>query len=354
MKPLKMGSAGNEPRGKFSPKSILSLICALALLSFLVFFLSNHIVALILSLNVVPENLATFPRYTFFYAYLPFPVALIGLDRNEMFWYFIFIVACISISIVWMVKNDLKKAIKILLNALKLKETPLFGSKNSIILVGQLLLAYYFFYTIFWGSLSLLDIIHLPGENYQVSPYRMFMLTNAPVYEEIHFRILMIGVPLLMLSILIFILLGKKLEKRGLQTFRYILGGEFKMKPLALLLIIFSSLIFAAAHNINSIYAFPPILLIGLMLGYLFLEKGIYACIVLHFSATYMDMLIYANNSGYVSGITQLFMDISIVAKYLLIAFGIVAGPFYFFYYGRSSLFHIANSFKRFRSISEK
>jgi hypothetical protein len=234
-----------------------------------------------------------------------------------------------------------------MLDAFKLKGPSFWSSRNSIVLVFQLLLAYYFFYVIYWGALDVLDIVHLSAEGYQVSPSGMFRFANAPVYEEIHFRILMIGIPLYLLSFLLYVLLGKKLEKRGLRILSYFLGGGFKVKFLPLLLLLISSIIFAAAHLINSVYAFPPVLLLGLMLGYLFLEKGIHTCIILHFSVTYMDMLIFANNSGYVTGITNLFLDVSIIARYLLIAFGIVAGPFYFFYYGRSALICITNGLKK-------
>ncbi len=353
MKPSKMGSTvSKEPRGKFSPKSILSLICALALLSFLVLFISNHIVALIHSLTTVPQNL---PQSKSFFVYIPFPVFAFSLEQNELYYYFLFIVACILISIIWMVKNDLKNAIKILLGAIKLEGPPLFSSKNSIILVSQLLLAYYFFYVIYWGSLDLLDKVQLIGSDYQIYAMEMFKYANAPVYEEIHFRVLGIGIPLLILSALLYPLLGKKLEKRDLQLFRYFFGGGFKLGAFPILLLILSSLIFAAAHVITmNIYTFPPMLLFSLMLGYLYLEKGVYACIVLHFAVTYMDMLAFANNSGYVSGITHLFLDLSIIAKYLLIAFGIVAGPFYFFYYGRSSLYYLIDNLRKFGITSAK
>lgn len=328
--------------GKFSIKSVLSLICALALLSYLILFITNHVVSLGLSLAVVPQNL---PITKIFYAYIPFRIPVFILVKNHLFWYFIFILCCLSASIIWMFFRDVISALHKLLDSLKFKSLLEFKTENSYILIGQLLLAYYFFYVVYWGSLELFGVFSFDSGTGKVSGYEMFILTNSPVYEEVLYRTLMIGIPLLIFTVL----LGK-LEKDRIQVSRYILGGGFRLGFLPLLFLILSSIIFATAHiySYGSVYIFIPILLVGLMLGYLFLKKGLFSAIILHFGITYNDMLIFANNSGYVPKMMAPVLGLSIIARYLVIALGIVAGPLFFCYYGKSVLSYLKSIPKGF------
>lgn len=331
-----------NPWGRFQIKSLLGAICSLALLSFLLFFFANHVVCLFLSLSLVPENL---PRLWPFSVYFFDRVTIFTLEKEELFWYFVFIVACIFLSIFWMIIKDIKEAMQKIISAIRFTKPLQFDSKNSIILVGQLLFAYYFFFVVYWYSLDFLDLFPAPGD-LKIIPFDLFIYANSPVYEEVYYRIILLGIPLLVL-----LLIFCKIPRSETSPLRYIFGGGIRIGFIALILLFLSSMIFALAHVNKSIYYFPPIFLIGLMFGYLFLEKGIHTAIVLHFSVTYFDMLIFADNSGHVSGVAELFVGISVFARYLIIGFGIAAGPFYFLWYGRSALIFCAN---RIRDIREK
>jgi membrane protease YdiL (CAAX protease family) len=320
---------------RFNIKSILNFIYGLALFSFLILFISNHIVSLGLSLSVVPQDL---PLMKTFYAFVPFPIPIFILDKNQLFWYFIFILSCLSISVLWMFIKDLKKTIHTIIDAMKSGAPFEFKTKNSFILIGQLLLTYFFFYVIYWGSLELLGLYSIGEGSGKTTGYDMFILANSPVFEELLYRVLMIGLPLLVFTFL----LGK-VKKNRIPVYRYIFGGKIKLDFLALLFLLLSSIVFATAHiySFGSYYIFPPIFLAGFLFGHLFLKKGLYAAIILHFCITYMDMLISASNSGYVPIALLPFISISIIAKYILIASGVVIGPVLFFYYGKSAISYI-------------
>ena len=119
-------------------------------------------------------------------------------------------------------------------------------------------------------------------------------------------------------------------------------GSNFGAFPLTLLAI--SSLNFAYAHvrvspQEPAILLFPPIFLAGLILGYLFLEKGIHTAIIFHFSVNYMFMLSYSDFAGLVPAlVASVFLPLSIGALILVVIFGAVAGPFYFLYFSKKTL----------------
>ena len=125
---------------------------------------------------------------------------------------------------------------------------------------------------------------------------------------------------------------------------RFLLGGGSHFGALPLILLAISSLNFAYAHvrvspQEPAVLLFPPTFLAGLMLGYLFLEKGIHIAIIFHFSWNYMFMLSYAEFAGLVPAIVaSVFLPLSIGALILVVIFGVVAGPFYFLFYSKKTL----------------
>lgn len=107
-------------------------------------------------------------------------------------------------------------------------------------------------------------------------PELIYRLFSASVFEELISRVLLIGVPLLFIALL----LRWKGQYRSL-----LLGGRLKLNVLTLGLIVFSSMMFAFAHALSwDFWKVPQVLVSGMALGYAFVQYGLYASILLHFS----------------------------------------------------------------------
>jgi len=139
----------------------------------------------------------------------------------------------------------------------------------------------------------------------------LFELLNASVYEEIVFRVLLIGVPLFVGSIALRTYAararrvppGRSPARHVLGSFRYLYGGGVnRASPptlflVSLVLLIGSSLIFGLAHAPGwGDWKILPAAVGGLVMGYLFLRHGLAAAILFHFAT---DMLV---GTGYLIG----------------------------------------------------
>jgi hypothetical protein len=138
--------------------------------------------------------------------------------------------------------------------------------------------------------------------------YILFSLVNAPVYEELVFRVLMIGAPLVAGSLYFRardLLRGRvpggTTKGRYLAgSLRYLVGGGMSrgtsraiLLP-AFLFLLMSSIVFGLAHAPGyGDWKVFPVTVAGLAMGYLFLRHGLHAAILFHFAtdvfiATYM------------------------------------------------------------------
>lgn len=260
-------------------------------------------------------------------------------------------------SVFLVIKNELKDNVKIFWEALRNKQILPFNSKNSLILIPQIFIAYYFFSIIYWQSLNICGINPVSMFSIKYSTGDMFKYINSPVYEEIYFRLILIGIPLFLVDF------ARQREK---SVWKYAFGG-LNIDFFTLFLLIFSSIIFALAHILagDPIYKLLPIMIIGLAFGYLFLKKGIHASIILHFSITYMDMLpgievaqtymgmvigLFAfGKIPMISGTTAVFVSISFCAFLLLTILSTIAFPFYFVYYTKKSFEFLVEKTKKLK-----
>ena len=102
---------------------------------------------------------------------------------------------------------------------------------------------------------------------------QMFRFANAGVWEELASRLLFIGVPMTIISLII----TKKKE-----SLKCLLGG-FGMSQTAIVLMIISGAIFGLAHIEWGVWKVLPTGVMGVFLGYLFVRFGLYAAILMHF-----------------------------------------------------------------------
>jgi len=116
---------------------------------------------------------------------------------------------------------------------------------------------------------------------------QMFIFANAGVWEEIASRLLYIGVPMAIISLVV----TKKKE-----SLKCLLGG-FGMSTAAVVFIIISGAIFGLAHYSGWDDQAWKVLATGVMgvfLGYLFVRFGLYAAILMHFIVDYFSAFDWA------------------------------------------------------------
>jgi hypothetical protein len=333
-----VSSSADEPKEneqQLKMEKIINLICRLAIVSFVILVLANHVVSLLAALYHIPQDV---PASWHIYAWFNTTYIVLTLREAGVLAYFLFIVFCIFASFFWVTRKEGKEAV----HALK-KENLLAPTQNSFILLFQLLFVYFFFFAVYWQVMAWVgvDFTLYPHSDYAIPTRGIFSLTNAPVYEEIFFRMVLIGVPLFIIALLMFFA-GHR--KKIPSPHRFLLGGGANFGAYAVIFLVISSFYFAYAHvrlsiQEPSIALLPPMLVAGLILGYLFLEKGIHVAMIFHFIVNYMFMLTYMNNAGLViepAGIV--FEGVSTAAFYLLHIFGAVAGSFYFLYFSKKTL----------------
>jgi len=108
----------------------------------------------------------------------------------------------------------------------------------------------------------------------------MYSLLNASVWEEVVSRILLIGVPMLVIAL--------AQGNRETKLWKYLTGG-FGMSRGVLLFIFFSAAMFGLAHVPGwAPWKFFSTFLFGLIAGYLFVKYGVYATIAMHFLTNYL------------------------------------------------------------------
>jgi len=144
----------------------------------------------------------------------------------------------------------------------------------------------------------------------------LFLLANASVWEELMVRVLLIGLPLLLVD---FLRMNRMYKWRS-----YLLGGGFKIGTPEAILIVASAAIFGYAHYAGGWGAWKiiPASAGGLAFGYLFLKFGLAASIMLHFATDYLGMPIEVFNSNGLSLITG-------VGILIWLGFGVIFFSYY-------------------------
>ena len=147
----------------------------------------------------------------------------------------------------------------------------------------------------------------------------LFALANASVWEELIVRVLMIGLPMVVVDLV---------ARKGHREWkRYILGGGFRFGVPEIVLLMASSAIFGYAHYLGGWQAWivPWDALGGVAFGYLFLRHGLASAIVLHFAVDYraMPTEVFGFSEGYELVLFMIWMALgAIFAVYYLIRIG--------------------------------
>ena len=230
-------------------------------------------------------------RYIFWdylFVTYPYPPYLAVIPYPLTGWGLVVFFLCVGVSIflsnIILFQKRLLEEFKWAINTIFKPQKVDLSSKNSIVIIGQLFfatIAFSYMYNLF---LSLFQVeTHTPDFSSLSLWALIYNLTTAAVFEEIISRTLLIGLPLIVAHAIM-----SKLKK---QKWRYLLGGEFEINKLTVFLIIFSSVTFGLAHAPGWDYwKVLPSIISGLALGYLFVRKGIYASIILHFTINFLSI----------------------------------------------------------------
>jgi len=115
---------------------------------------------------------------------------------------------------------------------------------------------------------------------------QFFSFANAAVWEEIVSRLVYIGLPMLIITRLVY-------KKKG--GFDCLIGG-FGMSKVAIVFIVISAIIFGLAHYPGwegQSWKVIEVAISGLFFGYVFVRFGLYASILLHFVNDYLSTIAF-------------------------------------------------------------
>ncbi len=200
---------------------------------------------------------------------------------------------------------------------------------STIFLIATLVMTYYF--------INMVVVLVVMGVGYPVStpnfqsgPWFMtvWQLVFAPVWEEIAARVILIGLPLLIIAAVT--------RTSDRKWWQYLAGGNFEMKPAVVFFLILSSVMFGLGHWLADsgwgAWKILPAALSGLFMGYLFLKKGLYASIIFHFSVDSQALLILSPNSNeavyyFVASVSLIWVIIGAVffIYYFLVMLGFIS-----------------------------
>lgn len=245
---------------------------------------------------------------------IPLFVTILTVSGTSLLTYYILIIGAIFASTTWIFATSARGFIIEMQGKAKSREhSALFDTFGLL------------FATIFFTYALILVILLFGGNTGSPSTgtiaESLFLLANASVWEELAVRVLLIGIPLLIIDIV-----RRKLQKK---TYRYVLGGGFKFGIPEVILVLVSSMIFGIAHWVGGWppWKVPDAAVAGLAFGYLFLKYGLPSAILLHFTTDYLSLpsQVFSTTTGGLTLITGL----------LVIGWAILGSVFFFYYASR-------------------
>ena len=263
-------------RAPVSARAVFKMLASFAMLTLIAWVLFAF-VTLIYGVGIVSPEIqdGTLEAFPLFVA-VPYLVTFASLSGTGLLLYYFFLVAAIVASVTWVLISSAKGYLK----ELSMKAKP--RDHSAVFAVCAV-----FFATLF---LNFIIVIvtgaandNAPGTS-QTTGELLLSLANASVWEEIVVRVLLVGIPLVVID-----LIRRKMRK---DWHAYLLGGRFVIGLPEAVLIIFSASMFGVAHYLGGWgeWKIPAAGIAGLAFGYLFLRYGIAAAITLHFTFDYLGM----------------------------------------------------------------
>ena len=246
------------------------------------------------------------------YVIAPVLIAVGKISGDALAAYYLLIVAAIIASAVWLFLSSSKDYLKELrMKGESRKHSAIFDLCGLMFGVLFLNVVVVIVTGIFWG-----DPVS-PTEETDLWEL-LFLLANASVWEELIVRVLLIGIPLLMIDFARHSVRGGKLK--------YILGGGFHLGIVEVTLILISSALFGYGHYEGwGAWKVFPSAVAGVAFGYMFMRHGLASAVMLHFGFDYMSIPL------------EVFMDGGTVGALMLQSLAVLAwlamGAVFFGYY---------------------
>ncbi len=200
-------------------------------------------------------------------------VSLFSLDNSMLIFYILFIAVLLASFIVLVMKSKDTFARELTMKPVK-EHSPLYTMCTLIMAMVVVSTIVQIVIPALLGQTS-----HVPPmdkERWQI----LYSIAEPPVWEELISRVLLLGIPLLVID---FVLnaVDKKYERKPLK--RYILGGGFSFGAKEIIFLLISSALFGYAHFSGwDAYKIIPAMIAGIAMGYMFLKYGLYASISFH------------------------------------------------------------------------
>lgn len=260
-------------RPRSSTRAVFKAIAGVLIISFAA-VLIIELVTLIYGASLVgPDILDSGWRYPLF-VITPVLVRFASLSGYTLLGYYLFLVGAIVVSVAWVLLTSMKG----FRAELEMKAKP--REHSALFDAGALMFATIFFSIV--TALLLGGSSPAPSSGNTLSQ-SLLTFASASVWEELVTRVLLIGVPLLIIHIVI---------KKRQALHKYLLGAGFKLGVPEAALIILSGAMFGVAHYDGGWGAWKiiPATVAGFAFGYLFLRHGLPAAIVVHFGTDYLSM----------------------------------------------------------------
>lgn len=229
-------------------------------------------------------------------------VDLFTLDNSLLIFYIFFIAVLLASFIVLILRSKDTFARELTMKPVK-EHSPLYTICTLIMAMTVISMLIQVVIPALLGQTS--HVLPMDDERWQI----LYSIAEPPVWEEFISRVLLLGIPLLVID-LVLNAIDKKYERKPLR--RYVLGGGFSFGAKEIIFLLISSVLFGYAHFSGwDAYKIIPSAIAGLAMGYMFLKYGLYASISFHAINNMIGMSTYLYDGiGYVTiiGIISLLM----------------------------------------------
>lgn len=312
-------------------------------------------IALIYGLFNVPHYLLGTSSGPLLYLIVPLPGIVWGIYMGsggmEVLVFYLGLVVILFLALGVQLKREGRSFLSLVKMFKVRKSAPPADTNNSLLMVLQLFLALLFVNIVTSYLASIMGTPPTVPDELARSgnmARQLYLLSKASVYEELVTRILLIGLPLLALS-RIFQNDGKQTQNPKLPWHRYFLGGNITFSTRAYIMIFLSSVLFGLAHQGGwGSWKIWPTMISGFGFGYLFLKKGIFPAILLHFLFDYLDM-----TRRVLTTLTGLSTIVDLTFAIFILTW-IVVGIRYFSHYLLRLTCALANKYRKWKKISGK
>jgi len=289
-------------------------------------------VALAIMLMMSPEIVDNLEeRQDSLFLITPEVVVFATISGQSLMLFFIFLIVTITISYILITSGSAIEISREIFSGAR-------GRHSAILTIGGLFFAMFFLTQIFYLGVTAGGAEPtIPEFDYDLWE-RIYLFAKASVWEEIISRVLLIGIPLLV--VYVFFTLDKE-KKRIIDFF---LGGKFEFGYVESGLVLFSAAMFAIAHISGwDLWKTVPTFVTGICFGYLFLRIGFHAAVIFHFSFDFLSI-----PTEFV-GESAILIPLGII-----ILLWLAAGAIFLIYYSHRLGKFIARDFFKFSQVNRQ